>query len=156
MFLQLSSNRFQFIILLNPVEIGLSIHKIRKKHTTKSVFVNSCKKLLQLELCCKNNIFHSYQLGYKSISGPSFEGLPWVPSNCDILSFYVIAPINFQDIFGEQLPFTQKIFRHLDPCIKIPNAGLVSWRIFSATLGIQINVRYTSITVLAPIKVALE
>ena len=46
-------------------------------------------------------------------AGPSLERVPRVPGTRDILSSYVMAPVNFSEISGQQLLGTREILRPL-------------------------------------------
>ena len=47
------------------------------------------------------------------LTGPLLGRVPWVPGTRKILSSYVLAPVNFYQITGKQLPSTRKILRPL-------------------------------------------
>ena len=47
------------------------------------------------------------------LTGPLLGRVPWVPGTRKILSSYVLAPVNFYQITGKELPGTRKILTPL-------------------------------------------
>ena len=60
-----------------------------------------------------NQIYYNKNLTEVAHTGPLLGQVPRVPGTRKILSSYVMAPVNFHEIPGEQLPGTCKILTPL-------------------------------------------